>query len=691
MSSWPAGTGSGRGRAVRRWRQPRGGNLATSGALGGGVAPAQATHTMNVSTRLTSFISAATPATSTEETAPAAPKPPPAVKAADTFEANAPRPSPLVIGGSKSLARATQLEDTNSVVPLTQREFDAAKSPGVRAAAADARIDGAVETASKALAGLMVSDDDGAKALAALAVLRPEEQGRALAQLDDAGKLDRLVSHLEPEKMLDLTRMLTASGIFPWKPANDAAGQPVEGAPRLIEMHALMPMPLQALAHDINLAIARQSPGKKLFEPGAQGGELDAKQHLQMAWRDGLFSGATRKAEAFVHKYLAVTDVDASVHQLRPGDSYRLTSDASVKVGLGAKGAEVSVGPALSAGIEVARSDDGKSYTVSGDSSLLARLSASAGLSAISKVKGELAAGGGGKVEFSFATADQASKAAQLLLEASGSPVKFAAHALAKPGDMAALAKGLSAVELGPQAAAKLGIDVEAGHNILGAEKAKAADLSGSAATTYRLEFKDGKPSAVSAKTSLQFESSVSQSQTFKAGDFSLDAGKAMSASVRADIERRVELKPGGQVSDAARSLLTGPATMTVALEAKKGGSFGESGAELEFKVEGETGALLGAAWALQHGDVASAAAAIEKAEVTSKRTATSGLSLSLGVEAAGDGGSVGMKAMRKRQLSKATVEGTGREMALGLLKSLGGEQGPAAPTAVTVRTVRPG
>ena len=129
---------------------------------------------MNVSTRLTSFISAATPATSTEETAPAAPKPPPAVKAADTFEANAPRPSPLVIGGSKSLARATQLEDTNSVVPLTQREFDAAKSPGVRAAAADARIDGAVETASKALAGLMVSDDDGAKALAALAVLRPE-------------------------------------------------------------------------------------------------------------------------------------------------------------------------------------------------------------------------------------------------------------------------------------------------------------------------------------------------------------------------------------------------------------------------------------------------------------------------------------------------------------------------------------
>lgn len=595
------------------------------------------------------------------------------------------------IGGSTSLARATQLQDANSVVPLPQREFDEAKSPRLRASAAEARIDVAVEVATKALSGLMVSDADGAKALEALSLLRPEEQGRALARLEDAGKLDRLVSHLEPERMLDLTRMLTASGVFPWRRAADATGAPIANGPNLIELHGAMPMALQALAHDINLAITRQSPSQKLFEPGVQGGELDAKQHLQLAWRDGLFSGATRRAEAFVHKYLAVTDVDASVHQLRPGDSYRLSSDASVKLGLGAKGAEVSLGPTLSAGIEVSRTEDGKTYVVSGDSALLAKLSASAGLSSISKVKGELSAGGGGKVEFSFASADQAARAAQLLVEAAGSPAKFAARAVAKPSEIAALMRALSAAELGPQAAARLGIDVEAGHSLLGAEKADAADLSASATTTYRLEFKDGKPAALAAKTSLQFESSVARSQTFKQGDFSLDSGKALSASVRVDVERRVELRAGVRVEDAARALLVGPAAMTVGVETKKGGSFGESGAKLEFKLEGETGTLLRAAWALRGGDALGAAGLFDKADVTTRRTATSGLSLSLGVEAAGDGASVGMKAMRKRQLSNHAEEGSGREMALRLLKSLGGEHAASAPKPVTVLTVRAG
>jgi hypothetical protein len=210
-------------------------------------------------------------------------------------------------------------------------------------------------------------------------------------------------------------------------------------------------------------------------------------------------------------------------------------------------------------------------------------------------------------------------------------------------------------------------------------------------ATAYRLEFKDGKPSALAATTSLQFESSVAKSQTFKAGDFSTDFGKSISASVHVDVEKRVELKPGMQLSDAGRELLTGPGAMTVGLEAKKAGAFGDSGAELEFKVEGETSSLLRAAWALQHGDVLGAADVVDKAEVSTKRTATSGLSLSLGVEAAGDGGSVGMKAMRTRQLSKKTEEGTGREMALRLLKSLAGENGPSAPTPVRVNTVRPG
>lgn len=65
------------------------------------------------------------------------------------------------------------------------------------------------------------------------------------------------------------------------------------------------------------------------------------------------------------------------------------------------------------------------------------------------------------------------------------------------------------------------------------------------------------------------------------------------------------------------------------------------------------------------------AASVGDKAEVTTKRTTASGMALSVGLEAGGDGASVGMKAMRKHQTHKHTEEGSGREMALRLLKSL--------------------
>jgi hypothetical protein len=240
---------------------------------------------------------------------------------------------------------------------------------------------------------------------------------------------------------------------------------------------------------------------------------------------------------------------------------------------------------------------------------------------------------------------------------------------------------------LGPQAAAKLGLESEATAGVGGSEKVNAADLAGSAGKMLRLELKDGKPTALSTKTSVQFESSLSKTQSLAVGDIKLDFAKGVGASVRAEVARRVEFKPGMTPTDAARALQDSPATLTVGLESKKGSAFGESGAELEFKVEGEAGALLRAVWNLQHGDV-SVLDVIDKAEVTAKRTASSGASFSIGAEVAGNGAGVALRGMRKRVLSQSKAEGSGYEMALQVLKALGGTPGDATP--VTVPTYRP-
>ncbi|MCC6336837.1 MAG: hypothetical protein IT380_22955 [Myxococcales bacterium] len=596
---------------------------------------------------------------------------------------------PEPIEGSTALARAAQTQASRSEVPSTQVEHDEAKSPGVRARDANDRIADAVDTASDVLSGY-VSDEDVKKAMAALGWLRPDELDRALAHLESAGLLDNMVSKLSPEQLLDLTRMLSSSGLFQWASAGGEAGKPVEGAPCLIAVHKKLPQSLQALAHDINLAIAKQYPALKLTEPGDQGGPLDIKQHPLLAWRDGFLGRELRHAEAFVHRYLAVTDIDSSVHQLRPGDSYTLSANGGAKIGVGAEGTKASVGPEVSVGVEVSRDEDGKGFTVSADAALLAKLSASAKLPKAAAAVGEFELGAGGKVEFKFKSADEAAKAAELLFEANTNPIRFAALAPARTGEIAHLVCAVSAIEIAGQAAAKLGLEEDAGHGLFGNEKTGAAELSGDAATTFRVEFEKGQPTTLISRTALQFEASLGKSNSWEAGPFTAEFGKAVGVSVGVEIERRTKIAQGQSLKDAQASAPEAPAAMTVTLEAKKSGAFGESGSELEFKLEGQPWFLLETASALARHDVLTAASAIEKAEVTTTRTASSGLSLSVEVEAGGNGASLGLTAMRKRQLSKRTEEGTGREMALRLLRSLTEPQGPDTPTRVQIPSIRP-
>lgn len=610
--------------------------------------------------------------------------------------AGGPDVEPEPISGSVSLARATAVQGARTDIPSQVVEADGARSPRVRAREADERVAAAVERAEGLLSG-WVTEGEASQALEALAWLRPEELGRALYSLEAGGRLDDLVRNLSPERLLDLTRMLASSGIFRWEGAVDENAQPIPGAPRLVEVHEKLPPALQSLAHDINLAIAKQHPTLKLYEPGVQGGMLDAKQHPLLAWRDGPFGPQVRHVEAFVHRYLAVVDIDSSVHQLRPGDSYRLSADAGVMVGLGVKGLEASAGGALASGVEVSRAEDGKSFTVQADPSLLAKLSAAAGLSATGlpmpteKVMAEVGAGGGGKVEFAFKTADEAARAAQLLMEAMTNPARFAADAVLHLADVRKVLAAVSAIELGSQAAAKLGLEGDEGLGVLGAAKKSSTQWEGGLSTTYRIEFSAGKPVALSMKNSMAFESSVGESQAFKFGEFSMEFSKGVSASVCIDLERRVTIPPEASLKEVGRAAWHAPATMTVGLGSKKSGAFGESGAELQFKLEGHLDTMLAAAIALQQGDVESAAVVFDKAEVTSTRTAASGVALTVGLGAGGTEGKFGMKAMRKRQLAKHTEEGSGREMALRLLKSLGGQVGPDAPRPVEMRTVRPG
>ncbi|MDP1827397.1 MAG: hypothetical protein Q8L48_29275 [Archangium sp.] len=146
-------------------------------------------------------------------------------------------------------------------------------------------------------------------------------------------------------------------------------------------------------------------------------------------------------------------------------------------------------------------------------------------------------------------------------------------------------------------------------------------------------------------------------------------------------------LQQNATIHDAAQVLQvtsTKPNRRSPQVRKRSTSSFTRDGIELETSGHCRSTRDVGSVGSIRQPD--RAADVIDKAEVTTKRTARSRLSLSLGVEDAGDGGSVGMKAMRRRQLSKQIEEGTG-EMALRLLKSLGGEQGPSAPTPVnTVR-----
>ncbi|GMU60805.1 MAG: hypothetical protein AMXMBFR34_25680 [Myxococcaceae bacterium] len=600
-----------------------------------------------------------------------------------------PSVDPEPIEGSTALARAAHPATSRSEVPSTQVAYDEAKSPGVRARDANERIADAVDTASDVLSG-HVSDEDVKKAMAALGWLRPDELDRALAHLESAGLLDNLVSNLSPEQLLDLTRMLSSSGLFQWASAGGEAREPVDGAPRLVEVHKNLPQSLQALAHDINLAIAKQHPALKLTEPGDQGGPLDIKQHPLLAWRDGLFGRELRHAEAFVHRYLAVTDIDWSVHQLQLGDSYTLSVNGGVKIGLGAKGTEASVGPEVSVGVEVSREEDGTGFTVSADASLLAKLSASVKLPKAAEAVSELGLGTGRKVEFKFKSAGEAAKAAELLFEANTNPIRFAALAPTRTEEIAQLVCAVSAIEIAGKAAAGLGLEEDAGHGLLGNEKTGTAELSGEAATTFRVEFEKGQPSTLITRTAFQFEASLGTSNSWKAGPFAAEFGKAAGVSAGVEIEHRTKIAQGQSLKDAQAAAREAPAAMTVTLESKVGGAFGESGSELEFKLEGQPWFLLETARALARYDVLAAANAIEKAEVTTTRTASSGLSLSVELEAGGDGASLGLTAMRKRQLSKRTEAGTGREMALRLLRSLTGPQGPDTPTRVQIPSIRP-
>ena len=191
-------------------------------------------------------------------------------------------------------------------------------------------------------------------------------------------------------------------------------------------------------------------------------------------------------------------DYKANIDALQEGDRYQLGVGGEVKVGVGKGFADGD--------LEVKRTKDG--YTVSATGRFGAGALAEEGgelgpLKATATAEATQAFGG--KVEMSFKTAEEAKRAADILvrqaaaLGAASSPVGAVASPLLQPSkdELKFLANNISALELNSTVAGNLsstlGLDEKSSPIYAGLQE----KLGLEAGQTARIELKDGKPSAL--------------------------------------------------------------------------------------------------------------------------------------------------------------------------------------------------
>jgi hypothetical protein len=229
------------------------------------------------------------------------------------------------------------------------------------------------------------------------------------------------------------------------------------------------------------------------------------------------------------------------IDDLAEGESVDLHADVDVSLG-------VSVG--VNGSVSVTKTDEG--YVVAGE------VGADIGLAG----GGEGEVGLQGRVEMTYATAEEAKAAAQKLLLMGGSGVSpVLTPVLApSPSELQDMMEHVTAIELSGTAAAEIkGLPADDG-------------LSGEVGfeTTYRMEFEDGKPVALVRKTSLDAELAASLpkevTDALKASGLNLNVGAKFEGSI--ELETRIPLS-GDLGGKDLLAFIASPATATVAGEAE--------------------------------------------------------------------------------------------------------------------------
>lgn len=229
------------------------------------------------------------------------------------------------------------------------------------------------------------------------------------------------------------------------------------------------------------------------------------------------------------------------INDLAEGESVDLHADVDVSLG-------VSVG--VNGSVSVTKTDKG--YVVAGE------VGADIGLAAA----GEGEVGLSGRVEMTYATAEEAKAAAQKLLLMGGagvSPVLTPVLA-PSPSELQDMMQHVTAIELTGSAAAEIkGLPADDG-------------LSGEVGleTSYRMEFENGKPVALVRKTSLDAEVAASLpkevTDALKASGLNLNVGAHFEGSI--ELETRIPLE-GDLGGKDLLAFIASPASATVAGEAE--------------------------------------------------------------------------------------------------------------------------
>jgi hypothetical protein len=344
----------------------------------------------------------------------------------------------------------------------------------------------------------------------------------------------------------------------------------------------------------------------------------------------GLVGEAQRRVEdlrenatdALLDKTLGLSD---KLESLGPGDSMKISVKGAVSLELAGE---------ASAELEVKRNEDG-SYSVSGAASLLGGIGAA---------KNDVLVGGAGKVEFKFNSLEEAKEGTQALakvgLMAAGNGTLPGVGMLAAPSpdEVAALAKNISAVELDASAVGQLdwrfGLSGVEG---LGAE----GRLQGN--QLMRVEFENGKPSAIVSGVEIKGEAAAEMSNLIqKYGPDAIPDDKAneikdrlgfdprsvadLQGTLSAEGSLKIQVRtpitsepvPGGNPLEQLQAirndpgkLVTGPATASISYEGSAEAN--DHGLKLELKADNIDPSKLGAV--LDHasrGDITGALAATE-------------------------------------------------------------------------------